>query len=256
MRRRRRRIAATIVAVAAVLLAGIPGASARPEVQSAETINVVAIGDSIGFGLWDLQGGYARRYVTLLEDQGHHVDFTNLSVPGWETDDLLEALDWSLFREILGDADIVVGAIGGNDLDRLRTDYLDACTPDVAPDPPDVSGVKRNAGAIAAQVTTLAADAQVLTFTLYNPYVDQDRPTRCGGESALKVLNGALLDYNRAVLNSSLTSADVYAEFNLRFGSRLVDPARKWYLAFDDFHPNFRGHQKIAELLVEKTTLP
>jgi lysophospholipase L1-like esterase len=244
------------MSLVALVLAGAPTVSATDE--NAEPLKVVAIGDSIGFGLWDTRGGYARRYVSLLESSGHTVQFTNLSVPGWETGDLRDAVATSrLFRAVIRDADIVLGEIGGNDLDRLRSAYKTSCAV------PDVSAAVSNAGAIARDVTTLLEQdgkpGELLTFTLYNPYVDQDRGTRsCNDEDDLDVLNAQLQEYNAAIEAAGdrdlVTAVDVYEAFNISRLGNVIDPARKWYLAFDDFHPNFRGHQKIADLLFGATS--
>ena len=98
----------------------------------------------------------------------------------------------------------------------------------------------------------------VLSFNLYNPFVDQDRNVdTCTGDVGdvgddLANLNQALLDFNKMIAQDGVAVADVYTSFNIWRG-QLIDPARKWYLAFDDFHPNFRGHAEIASLLAELT---
>ncbi|MCS6938661.1 MAG: hypothetical protein NZM94_05270 [Roseiflexus sp.] len=61
---------------------------------SSPRITYVALGDSLGFGLWDFsRGGYVYRYAaTLAADTGATVSLINLSVPGWTSSDLLRAL--------------------------------------------------------------------------------------------------------------------------------------------------------------------
>lgn len=228
-----------------VLGAGLvlPASATAAEPSSAvEQDTVVALGDSLAFGLWDLRGGYANRYAELLD-----ADLVKIAWPGWTTEDLAAAVEQSWVQEAVKGADVVVFDIGGNDLAALRAAYTSGCAPiDVAP---VIDAWNRIFDVLAGIVDD---GAPILSFTLYNPYVDQDRGTdSCPDDGDdLDNLQNALQEFNDGIERDGV--ADVFTAFNLR-RNRLVDPARKWYLAFDDFHPNWRGHQKIAELLEEAT---
>ena len=78
-----------------------------------------ALGDSLAFGMDDAQGGgYVGRYRNYVQqDAGVSVNLVNRGVPGWTSDDLLNALrtDQSLRAQVAGSR-VVTFNIGGNDL--------------------------------------------------------------------------------------------------------------------------------------------
>src|SRR5688500_6979430 len=52
-----------------------------------------ALGDSLAAGTGDAQGGYVPRYRDHIQtDTGHPVTLIDRGVPGWTSDDLLDAL--------------------------------------------------------------------------------------------------------------------------------------------------------------------
>ena len=107
-----------IVALVVLGLSGpIPGTVGSAGAQGsagAPNQKVVVLGDSIAFGLWDLRGGYARRYADLVG-----ADLVKIAWPGWTIADLSAALDQPWVRQAVSSADIVVFDIGANDLAAL-----------------------------------------------------------------------------------------------------------------------------------------
>jgi len=250
------RIRAVLACVLAWMLAAVavPPASAAPPRAApprADQVDVVVLGDSIGFGLWDYRGGFARRYADRLARDGTPVALTILSVPGLTTGDLLAVLQTTRVRQAVADAEVILLEIGGNDLNAARSSYrAGGCDA-----PPATAAAIEGWQAVVGEVHAVGAeDARVLTFTLYNPFVDQDRGRDSCADDAgddLTVLQTQLDAYNQAILDSGFLVADVFEIFTTAWWSDdLVDPARQWYLSFDDFHPNARGHDRIARELL------
>src|SRR5262245_39898409 len=91
---------------------------AAPQAQAATTL-YTALGDSIGFGAFAPIGdGYVPTYERFIEaDTGASVTAVNLSIPGWTSSDLLDAIRNNLlFRVSVAASPIVTVNIGGNDL--------------------------------------------------------------------------------------------------------------------------------------------
>lgn len=249
---RMRAVLACVLAWVLAAVAVLPASAAPPRADPprANQVDVVVLGDSIGFGLWDYRGGFARRYADRLARDGTPVALTNLSVPGWTTGDLLAALQTTRVRHAVANAEVILLEIGGNDLNAARSSYrAGGCDA-----PPATAAAIEGWQAVVREVDAARAeDARVLTLTLYNPFVDQDRGRDSCADAGddLTVLQTHLDAYNQAIRDSGFPVADVFEIFTTAWWSDdLVDPARQWYLSFDDFHPNARGHDRIARELV------
>ena len=242
------RLALLFVMVVALTLV-MPTAPAQATTTApSPRITYVALGDSLGFGLWDFsRGGYVYRYGAMLAaDTGAAVSLMNLSVPGWTSSDLLNALRtrW-VFRLSVASAQVVTWDIGGNDLLRARDRYLagtcggldnQQCLRDAT------AAFSSNWRSIVREVVALRGGRPTVyrTMDLYYPFVAQD-----AADGRLEVL----LPYLKAVndtINSTgcgVKTAHVYQAFNGSYTSPL-QPSR--YLSFDGYHPNATGHAAIA----------
>jgi lysophospholipase L1-like esterase len=87
------------------------------------SIRVVAIGDSLAYGIGDESGrGLAMRLKEQLEKQGFaEAKTVNLGASGAQTADLIARLKQPRIREALTGADAIVLSIGANDLFRTPT---------------------------------------------------------------------------------------------------------------------------------------
>jgi lysophospholipase L1-like esterase len=132
-----------------------------------ETLNVVAIGDSLAYGAGDETGeGISGRLEDELLARGvRNVKAVNLGVNGAQTGDVISRLKQERIRKQLAQADAIVLSIGANDLFRSgqsREDILRA--------PFEVA--ERILGRIQTIVTelhTINPDARVLLLGGYNP---------------------------------------------------------------------------------------
>lgn len=99
-----------------VALTLVPAVQAKTP-NSTEKINVVALGDSVAYGM-SASGGYGYNDMlnTYLTDEFPEatVKYKNLSNPGDTTGDLLEVIE--LYPGIIKQADIITINIGGNNI--------------------------------------------------------------------------------------------------------------------------------------------
>lgn len=221
----------------------------------------VALGDSIGVGLWGFPS-YPRRYeIAAQQVLRQPIRLNNLSQSGWTTDHMLAALRSNpSIRQPLSQARIVTWNIGGNDLRAARDRYKQRTCGD-----PDnqlclrqaASRLKANWVGIVAEVNTLRPDGSLArTMDLYNPYVTEDMNVdswpKDGGLNDFQVFKIYFDDVN-AHINSFTPSqnipvAHVYAFYNGASGTE--DPRTKGLISFDGFHPNTAGHAVLANLLL------
>ncbi len=247
MRPLARMVALLLVVVALTMF--VPTAPAQAATTaSSPRITYVALGDSLGFGLWDFsRGGYVYRYAAMLaQETGATVSLINLSVPGWTSGDLLKALrtSWT-FRLSVASAQVVTWDIGGNDLLRARDRYIAGTCGGL--DNQDclqsaVATFNANWRAIVREIVTLRGSRPTVyrTMDLYYPFVAQDAAS---GRLATLL---PYLQQTNAIINSTgcgVKTAQVYQAFNGSYESPFQPSL---YLSFDGYHPNSTGHAVIA----------
>lgn len=244
------RVVSALLVVLALVFA-IPAAPAQA--QTAPRLTYVALGDSLGFGLWDLSGGgYVYRYRDMIAaDTGTKVSVINLSVPGWTSSDLLNALRTRfLFRLSVATGTIVSWNIGGNDLLQARDAYLaGTCGGPQNTDCLDAALItfQGNWQSIVREIVKLRGGRPTIyrTMDLYYPFVAEDMAS-----GDLAVLLPYLVKANQIIDNTitpfggRVPVAQVYTAFNGPSETTPADPA--WLLSFDGYHPNARGHAAMA----------
>ncbi|HEX8096505.1 MAG TPA: GDSL-type esterase/lipase family protein, partial [Pyrinomonadaceae bacterium] len=229
---------------------------------AAEQWSYTALGDSLGYGLFDFQAsGYVPRYSDYVRrDTGNNVSLTNLSQNGWTSTQLLNALRTEAsFRNAVAASQVVTWDIGGNDFLHLMDDYQGgrcggADNQDCARSA--LATFKSNWSAITAEILALRSTSTTVirTMDIYNPFVNlmknSDSWRDDGGLNDYQALKPYLDDANNCIAATSLANkipyARVYQAFNGPNGDQ--DAGAKGYLAFDGVHPNDIGHKVIADL--------
>lgn len=205
---------------------------------------LVALGDSVPFGYSPYSSNkkpakYAYPY--LIWDKAD-LKVHNLAVPGWQTDDLLYALENNKkFRKAVKRADYVTVQIGGNDfLEILRAAHAESRG--------DMKKFHRllqkklsrsdafdNLEEIVEEIRSLT-NARIVIYNLYNPF-HLDNPFHQAADQYLPQLNamykGIADSYKRVSL------ADAFSAFG--------DKQAK-YLFKNDIHPNKAGHAVLAKI--------
>lgn len=208
------------------------------------------MGDSLAAGEL-AQLGYVPRYATYVNtDTGATVTTLNMGIPGWQSGDLLNALQNDpVFRNQVSGAELVTWDIGGNDLSGPHDSFVNnTCG---GPDNQDclrsaVATFETNWDAIVVELLKLRDPSKTIlrTMDIYNPYVAAD--TQAGRfaiiEPYLDQVNNHIHDNAKA---NNIPVAEVHTAFNGADGTQ--DPGTLNLIAADGFHPNDAGHKVIAD---------
>ncbi|HEY0714975.1 MAG TPA: GDSL-type esterase/lipase family protein [Polyangia bacterium] len=211
----------------------------KPAALSREGVyRVVALGDSISFGVGDGRGGYTGRLVESLRKSRPEVRFANLAVSGHETRDVLRILAGAEAKRQVEAADLILMSAGGNDLSHgLRS----LTTEDARPPESALGDARNNLAEILRRLRALNPRATIRVLGIYNPLeVLPDEAAKARAQ---------LLLWNTAIEEAAVPHAgvvvvpiaDLFAE-------------RPELLAGDRYHPGSRGHELIAARVL--ATLP
>lgn len=250
--------AAVVLLLCTVLLV-IPVQQVEAAPSRAECHVYTALGDSLGQGLWASRGYVLRYYEYAVQDTRECIVVVNLSVSGWTSADLLNALRTNpVYRNAVRNSKIVTWDIGGNDLIRARDRYKSGTCGGA--DNQDClrqaqATFEANWSAIIAEILSLrkVKNTVIRTMDIYNPYVNEDQasdtyPNDTGNDFVVfKPYIDAINSYIASTAGANrIPYARVYAAFNGPNGD--VDPESKGYISPDDLHPNDLGHKVIADL--------
>lgn len=242
--------------------------------EAKEQIRIVALGDSLTAGTGDLTGkGYVGQVRDKLEEQlGKPVFvYNNFAIPGFRTYDLLK--DWDAKKadveKALGDADLVLLTIGGNDLFEGGADIFD---PQGGQDTQGAADPSRGSQGTSPQTSQGTSDseegfnpaaaaqripealkrleqvfdrvskanpgARIMYVGLYHPFLDLDS-NRAGAPVIQSWNTGA---FDLASRYPNITVVPTYDLFQLNVNK---------YLYTDHFHPNQQGYERIARRIVD-----
>ena len=197
---------------------------------------LLVLGDSIGAGIGDDKGeGIGEKYVELvLQNNNENIEIINMSVPGSKTRDLLKLIDRSDFKSTIEIADLIFISIGGNDLKNILSeesisiliDFKELLIQYIH----DLENVLQT-------IEKINPEAKIVIVGLYNPY----------GESISQQAKEILLQWNYETLNLTsqylnIVNTPTYDLFQYHLES---------YLAIDNFHPNTKGYQMIAQRIYD-----
>ena len=196
----------------------------------------MALGDSMTDGAGDApERGYVGRLVEELRDRGRRVSLHNLAESGDETEDLLRKLDSPETLTRIGEAQLILLSIGGNDLTHgLRGRMDEEGAGDKLDAEASLARARTNLQQILTRLRAANPNAPIRMVGLYNPF--EVLP------SAEAEVRSQLLDWNNAIEKATfdhkgvlmIPVADLFAD-------------RPDRLAGDRFHPGPRGHELIAQ---------
>ena len=224
-----------LVAMVLVLVLVLPTSSlAKGAVveDEDETIQFLALGDSIAYGIGSLPPltGYVYHYRDFLSRDAR-VELKNLAKPGLTSAGLLAQL------ATLGEknADLVTVSIGGNNVLGCGKDHFreidGECT---------AKGLKTLAEdwpKIIAEIRNLNPQAKIQVMNLYNPFSKND-PVYDSANEVILQLNSLLSSGQ-----GEYSVVDVYSAFSGKERRYTY-----FYSLVRDVHPTGVGHLKIAKL--------
>jgi len=201
------------------------GPSGLPQAPKGVIVPIV-LGDSLARGTGDETGlGIGGRLADDLKARGATVrPVVNLAVNGAHTPELLKMLDSHNVRVLLGQANVVIISIGGNDLWGGGTDWRGAAS---LPDPEAVMQP------VLDRITQIVA---IVLIGLYNPFVG----TPFGANLSAMVTRWNAREAERFASDTNLTvvpTADIFSHHDR--------------LSFDRFHPSDEGYALIARRIAD-----
>jgi lysophospholipase L1-like esterase len=199
---------------------------------------LLVLGDSLARGTGDETGnGFASDVLRSLRRSGA-VDMANLAVNGAESRDILPLLAGENVRRLAASADWILLSVGGNDLSHAVTgEDGEGASP-----LPAISGSRaRYAGnlrEILSRLRQANPRAPIYVVGLYDPFGSEGPQARIGAS--------VILSWNALVEETALSfpNVSVVPTFDLFY-------RRPDRLAADHFHPNGKGHQAIADRIVQ-----
>jgi len=206
-----------------------PSSAAPPPL----TVAPIILGDSLARGTGDQTGlGIGGRLVDDLRQR--HIaanNIVNLAVNGARTGDLVKQLEGHNVRVLLGQSNVIIISIGGNDLwgDNWRN---------APPRDPErvIDDVLAQIGTIVASVRAASPRARIFLIGLYNPFAGTPMGamlTPLVNEWNAKLIEKFARDPNVVVVQT----ADLF-----RWRDRL---------SVDRFHPGDEGYALIARRIAD-----
>ncbi len=225
-----------------------PNEEPPSEVPPTESSILVALGDSITYGLYldaDVTKPSTLAFPHLIEAGKHEV--INLGVPGLTSAQLLQLLQTNEeYLTAVQQASIITVNIGNNDL--LQAAGIAEAIENGEPIIIDEELQNKLDGAVLEMAQNLQAimgmirqqsDAPVVLYNLYNPFGENEDPflqsLHLLGEELIPAINSQII--HPIANQSAAVVADAYTAFS---GKQSV------YITYDFVHPNALGHEALA----------
>lgn len=212
-------------------------------------LKVVSAGDSLTEGVGDRtnQGGYLPYLKGMLEkDKGiREVDFVNYGVKGNLTTQLLKRLKTPALNQEIKKADMVIVTIGGNDIMKVVRENISNL---------QISAFTKEKETYISHLTQIFEtiqhenpNAAIVLVGLYNPFEKWF--------ANVEEMNQIVADWNQA-------GQTVVANYSNAYFVEIEDlflHSKEDLFYTDNFHPNNKGYELIAERLhnsLEERALP
>jgi len=211
-----------------------PTISKPASVIPAGEIRPIILGDSLARGTGDETGfGMAGRFDAELDRLKLRKQKTiNVAISGARTADLLGQLESANIRRMIGESNVVIVSIGGNDL------FGDSESRNGAPPDPEkvMESVMGRVGKVIDVVREANPKARIFLIGLYNPF----RGTEYGKLATVYVNRWNAKLTGRFESDPNLTivqTSDLFSHHDR--------------LSFDRFHPGGEGYKLIARRIAD-----
>lgn len=213
-----------------------PKASKEGRVKPPGRRFLLVLGDSLARGTGDETGkGYASNVLESVRKAGA-ADMANLAVNGAESGDVVRVLESENVGRLAASADWILLSVGGNDLSHATREAAAATSP------LEIAAARTryasNLRQILSRLRELNPAAPIYVLGLYDPFTEDRSRTR--------LVSSVVLSWNSLIEETALSFARVFVvpTFDLFY-------ERPDRLAADHLHPNNKGHQAIAQRLVQ-----
>ena len=206
--------------------------------SASDPLHYVVLGDSIAAGSGLRNPGEANYGRIVANTNGY--TYQNFGINGQRTSNLLSQLDRGDVADAVRRADIISISIGGNDFFTNNSPglFFEVTFQYYGRINSIASDMRRNFAGIIEKIKGYNSHATILMQTLYNPTI---YPFRFVVEEAVNRVNSMIYDY----LNDHPGAYHI-VDINSAFGA---DPT---YICIDTIHPNAKGNEKIAKVILQK----
>ena len=203
-----------------------------------EGLHYVVLGDSIAAGSGLRNPGEAN-YGRIVANTNSY-SYQNFGLNGQRTGNLLSQLDRGDVADAVRRANIISISIGGNDFFTNNSPglFFEVTFQYYGRMNSITNEMRRNFAGIMEKIKRYNPNATILMQTLYNPTI---YPVRFVVEEAVKRVNNMIYDY----LNDHPGAYHI-VDIKSAFGA---DPT---YICIDTIHPNAKGNEKIAKVILQK----
>ncbi|GGF26541.1 hypothetical protein GCM10010954_26990 [Halobacillus andaensis] len=203
--------------------------------SSDETEKMIALGDSLTYGIGDESGhGYVENMEKLLkENKEADIKVENYGIPDQQTDGLLKQVNQTDVKSDLGNADYFILFIGTNDL--IESNGGDLTEINEEKIEVGKADYEQNLEEIIEVIRGENEDAPILFLGLYNPYPDSEE------------IEEEVVEWN----DNSQTIVDDYDRIKFISTNDLFKEKSSEYFS-DALHPNKKGYDLITEKIVEE----
>lgn len=213
-----------------------------PEYFIPRDIKIVSIGDSLteGVGGSANKGGYLPYLKEKLEKEKgiQSAELLNFGVRGNRSSQLLDRLGKKEIAEAVSLADLLIITIGGNDMMKVVSENFSSLK--VEDFEQESEHYRRNLNEIVMKVRELNPSSAIVLVGLYNPFTYW--------LSDIKEINKVISEWN-------LTSQHVLSQYEQTYYveiANLFEENIDGLLYKDQFHPNDKGYQLLADVLFRK----
>lgn len=198
-----------------------------------DTIKIVALGDSLTYGVGDPSKtgyiGIVRR--NIQQQTGRNVIVNNFGISGQRSDQLLRQLDNGVVIKALKQADHIFVFIGTNDFRHAAGWNFRQL-----PQQPLLLGKEKLRNNLSKTLTVVRENnsfAPVYVLGLYNPYFGEEYDP--AAPESIKSWNQVIIEASReSTLTKYISTYELYE-----------DVEKEMYFA-DSLHPNRRGYNKLG----------
>ena len=212
--------------------------AALPASAVGEGLHYVVLGDSIAAGS-GLRNPNEASYGRIVANTNGY-SYQNFGHDGDRTSALLSKLDNGDVANAVRRANIISISIGGNDFFTNNSPglFFEVMFGYHGRINSIASDMRRNFAGIIEKIKRYNPNAVILMQTLYNPTI---YPFRFGVEEAVKRVNSMIYDY----LNDHPGAYHI-VDVKSAIGA---DPT---YICIDTIHPNAKGNERIAKVILQK----
>lgn len=192
-------------------------------------MNICIFGDSIAKGYYDdKKGGWVNRVKEKLSSDAVY----NLGISGYTTEDLIEKFDTDIFEK---NPEVIIFAIGINDSEFSVEENKNLIS---------LNKLRKNLNYLIEKSKKFTKN---ILFVGLNPVEEKKVSPIPWGAGGWHYLNSEIEKYNNAIKEICETE-------NLKFINLFEEMVKINYqeLLSDGIHPNSKGHQWMAEKIVEE----